>query len=72
MTKQDRIKKKLYDIACIAVGLIFAIAVSFAIVAGIVFGVCWAFKLNFSLRISFGVWLILVALGFGSGKVRLR
>ena len=72
MTKEERRKKKMYDIACITVGLILAIAVSFAIVAGIVFGVCQAFKLNFSLRIAFGVWLILVAFGFGRGKVRLR
>lgn len=72
MTKEERRKKKLYDIACIAVVVILAIAVRFAIVAGIVFGVCWAFKLDFSLRISFGIWLILVALGFGRGKVRLR
>ena len=72
MTKEERRKKKMYGIACITVGLILAIAVSFAIVAGIVFGVCWAFKLNFSLRIAFGVWLILVAFGFGRGKVRLR
>ena len=72
MTKQERIKKRLHDIASIAVGLFIIIAVTYAIVAGIVFGVCWAFKLDFSLRISFGVWLILVALGLGSGKVSLR
>lgn len=72
MTKQESIKKRLHDIASIAVGLIIIIAVTYAIVAGIVFGVCWAFKLDFSLRIAFGVWVILVALEFGSGNVRLR
>lgn len=71
MTKEERTKKRLHDIACIAVGLIILIILSLAIVAGIVFGVCWAFKLDFSLRIAFGLWLILVAFGFISGKVHL-
>lgn len=71
MTKEERTKKRLHDIACIAVGLIILIILSLAIVAGIVLGVCWAFKLDFSLRIAFGVWLILVAFGFISGKVHL-
>lgn len=35
------------------------LALSFGLTALLVKGVCWAFGLAFSLKIAFGVWLIL-------------
>ena len=40
--------------------LVLALIASFGITALIVKGVCWAFGLAFSLKIAFGVWLILI------------
>lgn len=41
-------------------GIIGVLIFSFGITALLVKGVCWAFGLAFSLKIAFGVWLILL------------
>ena len=40
-------------------GIIGLLIFSFGITALLVKGICWAFGLAFSLKIAFGVWLIL-------------
>lgn len=41
-------------------GIIGLLIFSFGITALLVKGICWAFGLAFSLKIAFGVWLILL------------
>ena len=37
-------------------------ALSFAIVSAIIYGICWAFKIVFTWRFAFGIWLILLVM----------
>lgn len=50
-------------IVVVIVGVAFFVgmmALSFAIVSAIIYGICWAFKLMFTWRFAFGIWLILL------------
>lgn len=52
-------------IVVVIVGVAFFVgmlALSFAIVSAIIYGICWAFKLTFAWRYAFGVWLILLVM----------
>lgn len=44
--------------------------ISFGLTGLIIKGICWAFKLAFSWRVAFGVWLVLILIGsvFGGTK----
>ena len=49
----------------IILGVAFVVgtfALSFAIVSAIIYGICWAFKLVFTWRFAFGIWLILLVM----------
>lgn len=48
----------LFCIIIIIVGL----AISFAIVAGLYWVICWAFSLTFSWKIAIGIWVIVTIL----------
>ena len=53
--------KKL--ISRIVLGILFVLFIcglSFGVVGLIVKGICWAFKLTFSWRMAFGVWLVMM------------
>ena len=39
-----------------------AFALSFVLTSAIIYGICWAFKLVFTWRFAFGIWLILLIL----------
>lgn len=41
---------------------------SFAVIAGLVWIICWAFALTWSLKIVIGVWAILMLLSMVFGK----
>ena len=56
----------LEKIVVVVVGVAFFVgmmALSFAIVSAIIYGICWAFKLTFAWRYAFGIWLILLLVG---------
>ena len=38
--------------------LIASMLLSFGVVAGIAWLICWAFSIRYSLRVIFGVWII--------------
>ena len=38
--------------------LLASMALSFGVVAGIGWLICWAFSIHYSLRVIFGVWII--------------
>ena len=42
--------------------LLASMALSFGIVAGIGWLICWAFSIHYSLKVIFGVWLIYILL----------
>ena len=47
----------------IILGVAFVVgmlALSFALVSAIIYGICWAFKIVFTWRFAFGIWLILL------------
>lgn len=49
----------------IILGVAFVVgmlALSFALVSAIIYGICWAFKLVFTWRFAFGIWLILLVM----------
>ena len=53
-----------------AIIFIAVLAISFFSVAGIFYGICWAFHLTFwSWKASFGIWLAMILLSsiFGGG-----
>lgn len=37
-------------------------ALSFVLTSAIIYGICWAFKLVFTWRFAFGIWLILLVM----------
>ena len=43
--------------------LIVSMLLSFGVVAGIGWLICWAFSIHYSLRVIFGVWIIWILLG---------
>lgn len=50
-------------IVMIILGIAFVammLALSFALTSAIIYGICWAFKLVFTWRFAFGIWLILL------------
>lgn len=49
-------------IIIIALGVILGCTLSFGITTGLVYGICWAFNLNFSLKVAYGIWLIMMLL----------
>ena len=54
----------------VAIILVAVCAISFFAVAGILYGICWAFNLTFwSWKASFGIWLAMFLLSsvFSSG-----
>ncbi len=53
----------LEKIVMIVLGVAFVVlmlALSFALTSAIIYGICWAFKLVFTWRFAFGIWLILL------------
>ena len=38
--------------------LLVSMALSFGVVAGIYWLICWSFSIQYSLRVVFGVWII--------------
>ena len=42
--------------------VIVSMLVSFGVVAGIAWLICWAFSIHYSLKVIFGVWLIYILL----------
>ena len=42
--------------------LLASMALSFGVVAGIGWLICWAFSIHYSLKVIFGVWLIYILL----------
>ena len=42
--------------------LLVSMALSFGVVAGIGWLICWAFSIHYSLRVIFGVWIIWILL----------
>ena len=40
--------------------VIVSMLVSFGVVAGIAWLICWAFSIHYSLKVIFGVWLIYI------------
>ena len=38
--------------------LLVSMALSFGVVAGIAWLICWAFSIHYSLKVIFGVWII--------------
>lgn len=42
--------------------VIVSMLVSFGMVAGIAWLICWAFSIHYSLKVIFGVWLIYILL----------
>ena len=42
--------------------LIASMLLSFGVVAGISWLICWAFSIHYSLKVIFGVWLIYILL----------
>lgn len=49
------------SILAVLIGLAIG-AISFLVIAGILWLICWAFSLTFSWKIAFGIWLILLIL----------
>ena len=50
-------------IVMIILGIAFVammLALSFALTSAIIYGICWAFKIVFTWRFAFGIWLILL------------
>ena len=42
--------------------ILVSMLVSFGVVAGIAWLICWAFSIHYSLKVIFGVWLIYILL----------
>ena len=42
--------------------VIVSMLISFGVVAGIAWLICWAFSIHYSLKVIFGVWLIYILL----------
>ena len=42
--------------------IIASMILSFSVVAGISWLICWAFSIHYSLKVIFGVWLIYILL----------
>ena len=42
--------------------LLVSMALSFCVVAGIAWLICWAFSIHYSLKVIFGVWIIWILL----------
>ena len=42
--------------------LLVSMALSFGVVAGIAWLICWAFSIHYSLKVIFGVWIIWILL----------
>ena len=42
--------------------LLASMALSFGVVAGIYWLICWSFSIHYSLRVIFGVWIIWILL----------
>lgn len=52
----------LEKIIVIVLGVAFVaimLALSFVATSAIIYGICWAFSLPFSLKYAFGLWLVL-------------
>lgn len=50
-------------VVMIILGIAFVammLALSFALTSAIIYDICWAFKLVFTWRFAFGIWLILL------------
>lgn len=50
------------EIILALIGVFIVWAISFALLAGLLFILFWCFGLVFSLRLAFGIWLIIAAL----------
>lgn len=59
--KNKALEKILVGIITVAI-IVGVFALSFALTSAIIYGICWAFKLVFTWRFAFGVWLILLVM----------
>lgn len=50
------------EIILALIGLFVVFTISFALLAGLLFVLFWCFGLVFSLRLAFGIWIIIAAL----------
>ena len=46
-----------------SIPIVIGLGISFGILGLIVKGICWAFKLTFSWRLAFGIWLVMALIG---------
>ncbi len=58
----QKIFKKIIMIIIAIIIVICILILSFMLTSAIIYGICWALKLTFTLRLSFGIWLILLLL----------
>ena len=52
-------KKVLVVLLTLAIFVLIGL-VDFGIIAGFYYAICWAFGLNFTWKIAFGVWVIVI------------
>lgn len=50
------------------ISIILSLGISWAVVTGVVWLICWCFSLQFSLLIATGIWAVLILLKFIFGK----
>lgn len=62
-------KAIIKTIIIIAVCILFLV-IDFIVLAGLVYGICWAFNLTFTWKIVFGVWLIIILINIIIKKER--
>lgn len=46
-----------------SIPIVIGLGISFGVLGLIVKGICWAFKLTFSWRMAFGIWLVMALIG---------
>lgn len=63
-------KMNIRNVLVIIIAIIIASAFSFGITAAMVYGICWAFGLTFSIKVVIGVWLVMGLLSGVTIKTR--
>lgn len=46
----------------VVLSIILVFILSFGVTSSVVYGICWAFGLNFTWKIAIGIWLVLYIL----------
>ena len=59
--KNKVLEKILVGIVAVVM-LVGFLALSFVLTSAIIYGICWAFKIVFTWRFAFGIWLILLVM----------